>query len=121
MKKYNFLLIIALLFSTACGDEFYELNEDVKNPQQVPGESLFTSAQKNMVDQMVSTNVNYNVFRLFCQYWTETTYTDEARYQLVERNIPEQHWAELFRRTLKNLDEAAKVISAQEVVPGRNR
>lgn len=117
MKINKFLLILLLFVAASCGDEFYELNEDIKNPSSVPGESLFTSAQKDLVDQMVSTNVNYNVFRLFNQHWTETTYTDESNYDILTRNIPEQHWSELYRRTLKNLDEAAKVIADTEVLP----
>ncbi|GJM35931.1 MAG: hypothetical protein DHS20C18_49320 [Saprospiraceae bacterium] len=107
---------MVLLFSASCEKDLSELNQDIKNPAQVPGESLFTSAQKDLVDQLVSTNVNYNPFRLFCQYWTQTTYIDESNYDLVTRNIPEQHWSELYRYVLKNLDEASVVISETEVL-----
>jgi hypothetical protein len=117
MKRYYIIIILTLLFSTACEDDFYGLNEDIKNPPEVPGESLFTSAQKSMVDQMVSTNVNYNPTRFLSQYWTSTTYTDEPNYDFVTRNIPEQHWSELYRKTLKNLDEATKVLAQTEVPP----
>ncbi len=117
MKRYNFLLVIlVLLFSASCEKDLTDLNTNIKNPAQVPGESLFTSAQKDLVDQMVSTSVNYNAFRLFCQYWTQTTYIDESNYDLVTRNIPEQHWSELYRYVLKNLDEASVVISNTEVL-----
>lgn len=115
MKRYYIIIILLLLFSTACEDDFYGLNEDIKNPAAVPGESLFTSAQKSLVDQMVSTNVNYNPTRYLSQYWTATTYTDEPNYDFITRNIPEQHWSELYRKTLKNLDEATKVLAATQV------
>ena len=115
MKKYYFILLLSLLFSTACEDDFYALNEDIKNPPAVPGESLFTSAQKDMVDQMVSTNVNYNPTRFLSQYWTSTTYTDEPNYDFITRNIPEQHWSELYRKVLMNLKESTRVLNETEV------
>ena len=77
----------------------------------MPGEVLFTSAQKSLVDQMMSTNVNDNVFRLLNQYWTETVYTDESNYDLVTRTIPEQHWQYLYKDVLKDLDQSAKNIT----------
>jgi hypothetical protein len=59
---------------------------------------------------MTSTNVNINIFRLFAQYWTETTYTDEANYILTIRDIPGNHWNVLYRDVLKDLDEARLVL-----------
>ncbi|MEI6436666.1 MAG: SusD/RagB family nutrient-binding outer membrane lipoprotein, partial [Bacteroidota bacterium] len=67
MKKIVILLLALLMFS-AC-KKLGDLNENTKDPTNVTGESLFTGAQKNLFDQMVSTNVNENVYRLFVQYW----------------------------------------------------
>jgi hypothetical protein len=39
---------------------------------------FITMQQKSLVDQMTSTNVNTNIFRMLGQHWTETTYVDEA-------------------------------------------
>ena len=115
MKK-----ILAIIFSVfiifSCTD-LEDLNENTKDPAAVPGESLFTSAQKQLVDQLVSSNVNYNIFRLIMQYWTEVTYTDESNYDLVTRTIPEQHWEELYRDVLKDLMEAEKVILETPLLP----
>ena len=108
MKKTLFILSVFLLFN-ACG-KFDELNNNIKDPAIVSGESLFTNAQKNLFDQMVSTNVNLNVFRMFVQQWTETTYTDESNYDLDTRTIPDNHWDVLYRDIIKDLDEAIKVI-----------
>lgn len=106
MKNIFFILITTLvLFS--CSDDIENLNENVKDPATVPGEALFTSAQKSLVDQMMSTNVNDNIFRLLNQYWTETVYTDESNYDLVTRTIPEQHWQYLYKDVLKDLDQSA--------------
>src|SRR5690606_33287547 len=82
-----------------------------KDPLAVPGESLFTGAQKNLVDQMVDLNVNTNNAKLWAQYLQETTYTDESNYDQVTRTIPETHWSVLYKDVLKDLDEAGKVIS----------
>jgi len=114
MNMKNKFLILGLLvaFLTACSD-LTELNIDKKNPTAVSGESLFTSAQKNTVDQITATNVNFSALRFFMQWWTETTYTEEANYDITTRNCPQQHWDELFRRSLANYKEAARVISEQ--------
>ncbi len=109
MKKILALLLVLLLFS-AC-KKLEDLNENIKDPATVTGESLFTGAQKNVFDQMVSTNVNLNIFRMFAQYWTETTYTDEANYDLTTRTIPDNHWEILYRDVLKDLKESAKIIN----------
>jgi hypothetical protein len=69
---------------------------------------------------MVSSNVNLNNFRLFAQYWTETTYTDESNYDLTTRTIPDGHWDVFYLNILKNLNESAKVISATEIPAGED-
>jgi hypothetical protein len=43
--------------------------------------------QQKFIDQMTSTNVNTNIFRMLGQHWTETTYVDEANYDFNTRNI----------------------------------
>jgi hypothetical protein len=116
MKKIFLLMFVfAGLFS--CSDDITDLNQDTVNPTEVPAEFLFTNAQKNMVDQMVSTNVNQNVFRLFVQQWTETTYTDESNYDLTTRTIPDNHWQAIYRDVLRDLKEA-RIVLATEVYEG---
>ncbi|MCF6133077.1 SusD/RagB family nutrient-binding outer membrane lipoprotein [Flavobacterium wongokense] len=116
MKKiFLFLFVFAGLYS--CSDDITDLNEDTVNPTEVPAEFLFTNAQKNMVDQMVSTSVNFNVFRLFTQQWTETTYTDESNYDVATRTIPDNHWQVIYRDVLRDLKESRTVL-AEEVYTG---
>lgn len=110
MKKI--LIIISVFVFLASCEKFDDMNKERKNPVQVTGESLFTGAQKNLFDQMVSTNVNQNIFRLFAQHWTETTYFDESRYDLVTRTIPDNHWDVMYRDVLRDLKEAKTVISS---------
>lgn len=111
MKRiYIFIVILSVIFSSC--DKLENLNDNTKDPAVVTGESLFTNAQKNVFDQMVSTNVNYNNFRLYVQQWTETTYPDESQYDVTTRAIPANHWNVLYRDVLKDLNESAKVIKA---------
>ena len=112
MKKIILsLFVFAGIFS--CTDDITGLNEDTKNPTAVPAEFLFANAQKNMADQMVSTSVNLNVFRLFVQQWTETTYTDESNYDITTRTIPDSHWQVIYRNVLKDLQESKKVLETE--------
>ena len=109
---------IAIIFSTfffmsSCTDDITRLNEDTKNPTFVPAGTLFSNAEKNMVDQMTSTNVNQNVFRLFVQNWTETTYTDESNYDIATRTIPDSHWDAIYRDVLQDLKESKKVLLSE--------
>ncbi len=116
MKKTYLLFILIASVLVACTDNFDEWNIDKKRPAAVPGDAVFTSGQKNLVDQMSTPNVNLNIFRLIAQYWTETTYTDEANYDLVNRTIPDLTFREYYRDALKDLDEAAKLIGEEETI-----
>jgi len=109
MKKI--LLIIFLtgcVFS--CDDRFEELNRPKKEAVTVTGEALFANGVRNMFDMMANTDVNVNIFRLFSQYWAQTTYPDESQYNIVGREIADNFWEVAYRDVLKDLDEAAVVI-----------
>ena len=108
MKKVilTTLTIFTLLVSCQSDDQYEEKNRDPKNPTQVSAEFLFNSATKSLFDQMTSTNVNTNIFRMLGQHWTETTYVDEANYDFNTRNIPQNHWSEMYRDVLLDLATA---------------
>lgn len=112
MKKILFLLLI-VGFAVSCSKDFVDLNTDKKRPSAVPPGALFAFATNTLVDNMTSSNVNLNIFRLLSQYWTETTYFDESQYDLATRNIPANFWNAMYRDVLKNLDEAKTLIPAQ--------
>lgn len=110
MKKI--LILITAILVASCSNDLESLNQNIKDPALVPGESLFTGAQKNLVDLMVDLNVNRNNTKLWSQYLQETTYTDESNYDQTTRTIPGNHFSVLYKDVLKDLDEAKNIITA---------
>ena len=114
MKRIISFIAIALIASS-CQKNLEELNLDVKRPSagSVPSGTVFSTAETNLFEQMVTTNVNRNVFRLFAQQWTETTYTDESNYDILTRKIPDQVWSRMYIGVLNNLKEATTLVTAE--------
>lgn len=119
MKKISILfLVLTGLILGSCTKNFEDMNKDKKNPSDVDGSYLFANAQKEMMDQISSTNVNLNIWKLMAQYWTETTYTDEANYDIVNRTIPDNLFRTYYVYVLKPLDQAKKLVSEEPLVGG---
>ncbi len=114
IKYAKYLILIAIISS--CTDNFEDFNTDKKNPATASGEALFTNAMKELVDQINKPDVNFNIWELWSQYWNETTYTDETNYDLSQRDQPEGVFRFAYRRVLKDLDEASKIISESPTV-----
>jgi hypothetical protein len=113
MRNYLLSLLCVTVVLTSCEvDE--SLNIDQKNPSEVPAGGLFTNALKNLGDQMNSCSVNENVFRLYAQYWAQTTYPDESQYNQVTRNIGGNIWSTMYRDVLKDLKGAKELVSNGE-------
>ena len=112
MKKI--LIFIAFIaISSSCTSDLTDLNEETKRPATTEPQFLFTYGQKVVVDQMTSTSVNLNVFRLFTQQWTETQYPDESQYNITTRTIPDNHWRVLYRDGLANLKQSKLIYMTQ--------
>lgn len=116
MKKSLILAIPALLLASSCAKTLP--NVDLKNPGQgvVPGVYLVTSAERSLARSLSSTNQNGFITRLLVQYWTETTYNDEATYNLANRTIPDNVWNAYYQGALGNLNEAKRLISANAII-----
>jgi hypothetical protein len=114
MKKIITISLIFLVFISC--KKLEDLNKNVKDPLTVPGETLFTNGQKKLFDQMVSSNVNFNIFRLVDQYWTEVTYVDESNYDLITRTIPDWHWRHLYEDVLKNFSDGKAFIQSAQIL-----
>ena len=106
------ILSFTLIFSCMSDEQYDDLNQDPKNPTQVTADVLFTSATKSLFDQMSSTNVNNNVFKLFAQYFTQTTYIDESNYDLNGRTITDSHWSEMYSNVLFDLKDSSEKVMA---------
>lgn len=111
-KLYIIVLLWGILFS--CTDDFSGKNTNTKNPSEVSADVLLTSAQINIADQISSTNVNYNIWKLMAQYWTERSYRDEANYNIKNREIPEQIFR-VFYAALLDLKDAYNITEAKEL------
>lgn len=116
MKKIYLILLVLIGISVSCTKNFEDFNTDQKKPTEVPGGFLFANAQKALGDQTASTNVNLNIFKLIAQYWTETTYTDEANYDIITRPIPGNMFRVYYRDILVDLKDARITISEEVAV-----
>ena len=119
MKKIYLIFILLIGISISCTKDFEEFNTDQKKPVEVPGEFVFANAQKALADQVASTSVNLNIWKLVAQYWTETTYTDEANYDIVTRTIPDNTFRTYYRDILADFNNA-KMVMADETVAGED-
>src|ERR1044071_910653 len=125
MKKVIIPILMCIVL-VACKKSLTNMNVDPKNPSEVPSSTLFTGAEKSLGDILTTPNVNYNIFRLLAQQWTQTTYIDESNYDLKTRTIPDNFWDALYARVhlnsapnpdvytgvLSNLSAAKKAIAS---------
>lgn len=115
MKKILLTALSALLLSsatTSCVDSLDEYNVNPKAPEVVPAVTLFSNAQRDLVRTVNSASVNLNVFRLYTQYWAQTTYNDESRYDIQTRAINRTWWNTVYRDVLSDLNAARGILQA---------
>ncbi len=109
-----FIALIGIGIFSSCNKTLEDMNEDTKHPTKVPGNYLFANAQKALADQVASPNVNINNWKLWAQYWTETTYTDESNYDVVTRDIASNKFRIYYRNILRDFLEAKNIIGEEE-------
>lgn len=114
MKKIIIGLFVSILTLSSCERDITSLNNDPKNPTEVNPDYIFTSAEVGLVFYLTTPSVNYNNFRLFTQQTTETQYTDEAKYNLVKRSMPDNFWTAMYSQ-LNKLENAKRMINAQSL------
>lgn len=115
MKKI--LLIAILIGATISCEDFEGWNVDTKNPSEVPASYLVTSAERTLFIRMNSPNVNYNIFKMLAQHWTATTYTDEANYDLRQRDVSGTFFIYMYRDVLNDLQEAKRLTTERATTP----
>jgi hypothetical protein len=115
MKKL-FILICPLILLVSCVKNKEDYNLDQKNAVAVPASTLFTGATLNLTNAVTTPSVNSNVFRLYVQHWTTTSYLDEPRYNMTARTIPLALWQSLYRDVLSDLNESKRIINADALL-----
>ncbi|WP_432714367.1 SusD/RagB family nutrient-binding outer membrane lipoprotein [Pedobacter sp.] len=108
MKKL-LIYILPVMLLVSCAKDLDEYNVDQKNPTMVDANSLFGNAVKELSDNQASSSINVNIFRLWVQHWTTTTYQDEPRYNFITRNIPLAYWTPFYREVLQDLKESRRL------------
>ena len=108
MKKILITLFIIGVI-TACDDRLEELNTPAKGAVTVPAAPLFANGINELFYMMNNSNTNINVFRLYAQYWAQTTYPDESQYNMVGRRNPDNFWRGAYRDALMDLEEAKRI------------
>lgn len=108
--KYVTVTLILILSVTQC-----KLPDNV-NPKaatEVPVETLFTNGLVALINQVDNNSVNLNTTRLYVQYWQQTTYFDESRYLMIDRQIPDNYIEEFYRDALMDLKQAKGIVTAE--------
>lgn len=128
MKKIFLIIGFAslTLALNSCERDITSLNDDPKHPTEVPSGVLFASAEHALLDQVLNVNVNRNITKFFTQQWSETTYPDETRYDMVSRPIPRNNYNRIMASAsatvnspgvLSALRDARKFLDGENVTP----
>lgn len=112
MKKILVSILLISLLQSCRRESMTDTNTDPNSFYTTVPSTLVTYAEKQLTDYITTPSVNINNFRLTMQYWQETTYLDESRYDFSTRNVSNNVWLYLYVRSIKNLDEAKKLINA---------
>jgi hypothetical protein len=118
MKKILMLILTCAVLVTGCVDTLDDYNISQKQAPEgkVPGVMLVSNAIRNLSDVVTTPNVNTNNFRLYVQQWATTTYTEEPRYNLTARTIPQSFWQAIYRDVLSDLKEGKKIIESDALL-----
>lgn len=114
MKKLIIYILPVFVFAvliTSC--DLTELNENVKDPAEVPPANLFANSQVSMGTFLHQVNVNVGIFQFMAQHWTMTLYTSETRYDIEGRTIAANDW-DIMYDALNDLQQASQLIKAND-------
>jgi hypothetical protein len=111
MKRLSIIISVFLVLSGCTKLE--DLNVNVKDFAEVSGESLYNGATRQFINQVSTENVNSNVTLYWMQHLAATSYTDESRYDMTSRGIPNNTWNTIYRLVLMNYKDASRVLQSQ--------
>lgn len=115
-NKYMTAVLLTTVF-ISCSDKYEDLNSDKKHPGVVPGSSLFTSGLKFIADQVNTSGVGENIFKLFSQYWTQTTYIQESNYDVINRGTAQAIFVNYYQQGLRDIRQAKIFIESEANLP----
>ena len=113
MKLYSnklWMLAFAVLVVLASCEDLDEVREDPKRAASANPNYLFSFAEVELADYVATSAVGTNVGRLLVQYWSQTTYTAESRYNLEERQLADALWENHYTDVLNNLRSAKELV-----------
>lgn len=113
MKTIKYLAAILIIIVGVNSCKLYD-NIDPKNPTEVPVSTLYTNAQIALINQVDEVSVNWNISRLIAQYWQETTYFNESRYDFQDRSIPDSYYEIFYRNVLMDFKEAKEIYNSED-------
>lgn len=95
MKHIIFLAtIVAMVLFTSCQD-LEDVNENPNEPSTVPTASLLAAAQKQMMNNVRGTGLNFYTATHYVQHLGNNTYTDRDRYQ-IDNSFGASGWEGLY-------------------------
>ncbi len=110
MKNIKYLILaFAFLSAFSCGKNFGDINTDPNNPAIVPGEFLLTNAEQSFAN-LSGGFLNVYLSGLWAQYWSQSNYTDESRYQYRPLTV-NSIWSVYYSNMLEDLREIQRLIS----------
>jgi hypothetical protein len=121
MKKLLILGVLIGLTVTSCTKDITDNNVDPKSPESVPAGTLFSNAEKNLGDLMTEVSSGRNLLKVWGQHWTETTYNDEANYDIIGRDPSESFWIGLYTEVLEDLKSARAAIAEDALLNDETR
>jgi len=116
MKKLIIISIAIVLTAGACN--LSRLNQNIKQPTPASAGAnaagpLYLNAEYQFGRFIHRTNVNIEIFKLWSQQWTTTTYTEEPDYNITDRGIPGNDWNILYHNVLESLSKAESILRSQ--------
>jgi hypothetical protein len=110
MKIVYIILLIGLFFS--CTGSFDELNENPNQPISVPTTTLMNNAQKTLIEDIRDDFFSGRMALVWTQYWAQTDYTTESRYQYSETSN-NNNWKDLYT-SLMDLQRVIELNTDEE-------
>lgn len=106
IRKISYgLLIGAAATFVGCTDVMDEIAENPNSPTTVQSDWFLTNAEKQLMDAYWDEWINGRQGMLYPQYWSETSYTEESRYQIRE-SVNRSFWND-FYTAMQDLETAA--------------